>query len=190
MAYAQVGVYGMNEKVGLVSFPQDENSLSKPYSNETAQLIDTEVRKMVDSAYARTKTLLNEKKDLVTALAERLLDREVSTCPKACLRDTSCCRSDLPAAAVLARPCVRDMRLPICWASAKSIGQQSSLAASKHLACWQCLHMRVRSSCLRMSGWGLIWMIALCIQAEQAHQLRCKADAATACCIVHIECSS
>ncbi|KAK9805904.1 hypothetical protein WJX73_003524 [Symbiochloris irregularis] len=77
MAYAQVGVYGMNEKVGLVSFPQDENQFSKPYSNETAQLIDSEVRSMVDSAYQRTMQILNEKKDLVTKLAERLLDREV-----------------------------------------------------------------------------------------------------------------
>ena len=77
MAYAQVGVYGMNEKVGLVSFNQDENSLNKPFSNETAHLIDTEVRKMVGSAYQRTMAILTEKKELVTALAERLLDREV-----------------------------------------------------------------------------------------------------------------
>lgn len=77
MAYAQVGVYGMNEKIGLVSFPQEENQFSKPYSNETAQLIDSEVRSMVGNAYRRTLDLLTEKKDLVRSLAERLLEQEV-----------------------------------------------------------------------------------------------------------------
>ena len=77
MAYAQVALYGMNEKVGLLSFPQDENRLDKPYSNETARLIDDEVRKMVDVAYRRTLELLTEKRALVTDLAEQLLAREV-----------------------------------------------------------------------------------------------------------------
>ena len=77
MAYGQVGLYGMNEKVGLVSFPQRENELTKPYSNETAHLIDTEVRRIISEAYQRTVDLLTEKKGLVTALAERLLDKEV-----------------------------------------------------------------------------------------------------------------
>ena len=80
MAYGQVGLYGMNEKVGLVSFPQRENEFQKPYSNETAQLIDVEVRRIITEAYDRTVALLTEKKALVTALAERLLDKEVS-CP-------------------------------------------------------------------------------------------------------------
>ena len=84
MAYAQVGVYGMNPKVGLVSFPQEDNSFNKPFSNETAHLIDTEVRRMVQEAYLRTIDLLTDKKDLVTALAERLLAREVCTGLLAC----------------------------------------------------------------------------------------------------------
>ena len=79
MAYGQVGLYGMNEKVGLVSFPQRENDLTKPYSNETAHLIDLEVRRIVGEAYQRTIELLTEKKALVTALAETLLEKEVST---------------------------------------------------------------------------------------------------------------
>ena len=78
MAYGQVGLYGMNEKVGLVSFPQRENDLTKPYSNETAHLIDLEVRRIVGEAYQRTLDLLTEKKALVTALAETLLEKEVS----------------------------------------------------------------------------------------------------------------
>ena len=46
MAYAQVALYGMNEKVGLVSFPSEEGQLNKPYSDETAQLIDHEARRL------------------------------------------------------------------------------------------------------------------------------------------------
>jgi hypothetical protein len=55
MAYAMTAVYGMNETVGRVSFPKDENSFNKPYSESTAQLIDEEVRRLVDHAYQRTK---------------------------------------------------------------------------------------------------------------------------------------
>jgi cell division protease FtsH len=78
-AYAMVTVYGMNEKVGNVSFydPQTENSFTKPYSEETSKLIDEEVRKLIDEAYDRTKRLLTEKKGDVAKLAEALLDKEV-----------------------------------------------------------------------------------------------------------------
>lgn len=44
MAYSQVAVYGMNERVGLVSFRMDREAFDKPYSDETARLIDEEVR--------------------------------------------------------------------------------------------------------------------------------------------------
>ena len=79
MAYAMVTVYGMNDKVGNVSFydPQQENSFTKPYSEETSKLIDEEVRKLIDSAYDRTKELLTEKKQQVGIPAEKLLDKEV-----------------------------------------------------------------------------------------------------------------
>ncbi|MER3497572.1 MAG: AAA family ATPase [Chitinophagaceae bacterium] len=79
IAYAMVTVYGMNDKVGNVSFydPQQENAFTKPYSDETAKLIDEEVRKLINSSYERTKALLREKKEQVEKLAEALLEKEV-----------------------------------------------------------------------------------------------------------------
>ena len=79
IGYAMVTVYGMNAKVGNISFydPQQDNSFTKPYSDETAKLIDEEVRKLIDDAYERTKTLLIEKKAEVEKLAEALLEKEV-----------------------------------------------------------------------------------------------------------------
>lgn len=79
IAYAMVTVYGMNEKVGNVSFydPQQETSFTKPYSEETSKLIDEEVRKLIETSYERTKKLLEDKKEQVIKLAEALLDKEV-----------------------------------------------------------------------------------------------------------------
>ncbi|MGV3530695.1 MAG: ATP-dependent zinc metalloprotease FtsH [Flavisolibacter sp.] len=79
IAYAMVTVYGMNSKVGNISYydPQQENQFTKPYSDETAKLIDEEIRKLIDSAYDRTKTLLVERKKEVETLAEALLEKEV-----------------------------------------------------------------------------------------------------------------
>ena len=79
IGYAMVTVYGMNDKVGNISFydPQQDNSFTKPYSDETARLIDEEVRKLIDDAYERTKQLLTEKRAEVEKLAEALLQKEV-----------------------------------------------------------------------------------------------------------------
>jgi AFG3 family protein len=79
IAYAMVTVYGMNDKVGNISFydPQQETAFIKPYSEETSKIIDQEVRKLIDEAYARTKKLLTEKKADVEKLATALLEREV-----------------------------------------------------------------------------------------------------------------
>lgn len=80
IAYSMVGVYGMSEKVGKVSFydpAQGEYSFTKPYSDETARMIDEEVRLLIDNAYASTKALLTEKRPQVEKLAEALLEREV-----------------------------------------------------------------------------------------------------------------
>jgi len=79
-AYAQVVHYGMNEKVGNVSFdmPQPgETVLEKPYSEETAQLIDNEVRSLIAGAYRHTHELLTQHKDNVLKVAERLLKQEI-----------------------------------------------------------------------------------------------------------------
>lgn len=79
IAYAMVTVYGMNDKIGNVSFydPQQEAAFTKPYSEETSKLIDQEVRKLIDTGYERTKKLLSEKKEQVEKLAEALLEKEV-----------------------------------------------------------------------------------------------------------------
>ena len=79
MAYAMVTVYGMNDKVGNVSYydPQQENMFTKPYSEETGRMIDEEVRKLIDEAYERTKALLLERKAEVEILAKELLKTEV-----------------------------------------------------------------------------------------------------------------
>lgn len=79
MAYAMVTVYGMNDKVGNISFydPQQENTFTKPFSEETGKMIDEEVRKLVEKAFVRTKELLTERKKEVEILAKELLKREV-----------------------------------------------------------------------------------------------------------------
>ncbi|MGN6247772.1 MAG: ATP-dependent zinc metalloprotease FtsH [Ginsengibacter sp.] len=79
MAYSMVTVYGMNDKIGNVSYydPQQENSFQKPYSEETGKMIDEEVRKLIDQAFERTKKLLTEKKKEVETIAQALLKREV-----------------------------------------------------------------------------------------------------------------
>ncbi|TKY67369.1 ATP-dependent zinc metalloprotease FTSH 10 [Spatholobus suberectus] len=79
MTYAQVAVYGFSDKVGLLSFPPKEDSfeLSKPYSNQTAAIIDNEVRDWVKKAYERTVQLVEEHKEQIAQIAELLLEKEV-----------------------------------------------------------------------------------------------------------------
>jgi cell division protease FtsH len=81
MAYAMVTDYGMSERVGHVSFnlSQDDDTpmFDKPYSDATAQTIDEEVKDIIETARARARDLLQEKRAQLDEMAETLLDREV-----------------------------------------------------------------------------------------------------------------
>ncbi len=80
LAYSMVTVYGMNSRVGNVSFHDSQSEgfgYSKPYSEDTAKIIDEEVKKIIEDAYIRTKALLQDKKDQLEILAQELLKKEV-----------------------------------------------------------------------------------------------------------------
>ena len=80
VAYSIVTVYGMNERIGHISFydsKQNEYGFSKPYSEDTAKIIDEEVKKIVADAYSRTIKLLTNKKAEVETLAQELLAKEI-----------------------------------------------------------------------------------------------------------------
>jgi AFG3 family protein len=81
LAYAQVSTYGMNDKIGPVSFhdPQSDQQFQKPFSEQTGTLIDDEARNLVTEAYKRTTELLNEKKADIEKVAQLLLEKEVLT---------------------------------------------------------------------------------------------------------------
>jgi len=80
MAYSMVTMYGMNKKIGNISFydPKGgEYGFTKPYSEATAKTIDEEVREMIENAFIRTKTLLKEKLQQLEIVAQELLSKEV-----------------------------------------------------------------------------------------------------------------
>ncbi|TDG52873.1 hypothetical protein AWZ03_000416 [Drosophila navojoa] len=80
IAYSQVVRFGMNEKVGQVSFDVGQSGdpvFSKPYSEDTAMLIDGEVRDIIKCAHTTTTELLVKHKEDVRRVAERLLQNEV-----------------------------------------------------------------------------------------------------------------
>ena len=80
-AQAMVTIYGLNDKVGNISYydssGQSEFSFGKPYSEETAKLIDEEISKLIESQYQRAITILTENRDKLDALANKLLEKEV-----------------------------------------------------------------------------------------------------------------
>ena len=80
-ARAMVTIYGLNEKLGNVTFydssGQNEYGFTKPYSEVTAKLIDDEISKIIEEQYQRAIQILKEHKDKLTTLANRLLEKEV-----------------------------------------------------------------------------------------------------------------
>ncbi|MDA9628473.1 ATP-dependent zinc metalloprotease FtsH [Flavobacteriaceae bacterium] len=80
-AKAMVSVYGLNDTLGNITYydssGQSDYSFSKPYSEETAQVIDKEISKIIEKQYDRAIELLKKSKDKLKQLAERLLEKEV-----------------------------------------------------------------------------------------------------------------
>ena len=81
LAYAMVSYYGMNERIGNISFYDSTGErgfdLTKPYSEKTATAIDEEVKKLVDEVHERTLKLIKEHADGFEQLARELIDKEV-----------------------------------------------------------------------------------------------------------------
>ncbi len=80
-AFNMIVYYGLNDKVGNISYydstGQQEYSFQKPYSEKTAELIDNEIKALVEKAYQRALIILKDNKDKLTILAKRLLEKEV-----------------------------------------------------------------------------------------------------------------
>lgn len=80
-AKAMVTIYGLNDKIGNLTYydssGQSEYGFTKPYSEETAIVIDKEISNIIEEQYVRAVKLLSENKDKLTELAERLLEKEV-----------------------------------------------------------------------------------------------------------------
>ena len=80
-ARAMVTIYGLNDKIGNLTYydssGQDSYGFSKPYSEETAQTIDREISILIEEQYQRAIELLENNKDKLTTLAQRLLEKEV-----------------------------------------------------------------------------------------------------------------
>ncbi len=78
-AYAMVSIYGLNKRVGNISYydSQGKDMFTKPYSEDTAKVIDEEVSKMIEYQYTRAIQILTENKDKLEMLASKLLTAEV-----------------------------------------------------------------------------------------------------------------
>ena len=81
MAYGMVTYYGMSDEIGTVSYYDSTGSrgfeLGKPYSEKTAELIDKEVKELVERIHYKTETLLKENFEGFSQLAALLLEKEV-----------------------------------------------------------------------------------------------------------------
>ncbi len=80
LAYSMVTMYGMNDKIGNVSFydsKQSEYAFNKPYSDDTATIIDQEVKKLIDRAYNSVLELLTNRREALEKIARALLEKEI-----------------------------------------------------------------------------------------------------------------
>ncbi|KAI9295674.1 ATP-dependent metallopeptidase Hfl [Neoconidiobolus thromboides FSU 785] len=78
LAYSQISSFGMNPRVGQISFSGDDGQqFQKPYSEDTAKLMDIEARNLIQEAYDRTTKLLTDKKADIEKVAQLLLEKEV-----------------------------------------------------------------------------------------------------------------
>ena len=80
-AKAMVSIYGLNDTLGNITYydssGQTDYNFSKPYSEQTAQIIDKEISKIIEKQYSRAINLLKKSKDKLKQLADRLLEKEV-----------------------------------------------------------------------------------------------------------------
>lgn len=81
MAYSMVAYYGLNDAIGNLSYydssGQSEYGFTKPFSEKTAERIDTEIHKMIEEAYLKAKEILSENREKLDTLALLLLEKEV-----------------------------------------------------------------------------------------------------------------
>ena len=80
-ARAMVTIYGLNEKLGNITYydssGQSDYSFSKPYSEDTARVIDSEISKLIEEQYQRAISILETNKEKLTQLADILIEKEV-----------------------------------------------------------------------------------------------------------------
>ena len=80
-ANAMISIYGLNKEIGNVSYydssGQNEYGFSKPYSEQTAQVIDREIKTMIEGQYERAKEILRDNRDKLDLLAQKLIEKEV-----------------------------------------------------------------------------------------------------------------
>jgi ATP-dependent Zn protease len=79
-AKAIVAIYGLNKTIGNITYYDssgEQSYFNKPYSEHTAQIIDQEIKKIIDIEYARAKKILNTYKKELTKLSKILLEKEV-----------------------------------------------------------------------------------------------------------------
>jgi cell division protease FtsH len=80
MAYSIVTIYGMNKEIGNMSFydsKANDYSFQKPYSEATSEKIDREVKRIIDDAYERTRSLLMQHRQYLDVIAKELLEKEI-----------------------------------------------------------------------------------------------------------------